>query len=174
MEDEVVFDSLDLVKKISSDTAVFGQNIVQPIIIMSAKALLSILLISILIFISPIITMIIIAIFFIIYAFFFKLTKNRVNKNIEGIKNLKNIKITLLKQSLTYIKEFIFLTLNNDNILNTYSNKSLDFSEKQSFNSIISKLPKYIMMFLELVEIIIIIMREIMRKNIIIMTIRID
>jgi len=133
-------------KKILTDTAIISNSVILPALMIISKSILIIVLFCVLLVINYSTTLILILILILIYIFIFYFSNKKVKKNIKRIELLKEKKSILINDILTGKYSY-----NNQEKIATvkqYFTYTYELSKHQSFNSVIAKLPRYLMMFL--------------------------
>lgn len=132
-------------KKILTETTIVSHNIILPSLMIISKTILILVLFSGLLIINYTATLSLIFILMFIYMFIFHFSNKRVKENLKKIESLKQEKNLLINDVL------MGKTSNEkeeSEIVKKYFTKSYALSRHQSFNNVISKLPRYLMMFL--------------------------
>ena len=139
-------------KKILTDTAVVANKIILPILMIVSKTILIAIFFAGLMIINYKVTLLFLFVLIIVYVPVFYLTnmKKKINmKRVEILKEERNV--------------LVYEVLNNKNnilqnrkkeALKKYFNQSYELSRHQSFNNVVSRLPRYLIMFLVLTSIV--------------------
>ena len=139
-------------KKILTDTAVVANKIILPILMIVSKTILIAIFFTGLMIVNYKVTLLFLFVLIIVYVPVFYLTnmkKRRKMKRVEILKEERNV--------------LVYEVLNNKNnilqnrkkeALKKYFNQSYELSRHQSFNNVVSRLPRYLIMFLVLTSIV--------------------
>jgi ABC-type transport system involved in cytochrome bd biosynthesis fused ATPase/permease subunit len=111
-----------------------------------SKSILIVVLFCGLLVINTPATLSLFLILFFIYLFIFYFSNKRVKENLKKIELLKYEKSLLVNDVL--IGKSISTKKEESKIIKKYFSQSYELSRHQSFNNVISKLPRYLMMFL--------------------------
>ncbi len=131
-------------KKILTDTAIIANNIILPSLMIISKIIVVLVLFAGLLFISYSVTLLLFIILLFIYIVIFHLSNTKVKQNLKNIELIKQEKNLMVSDILTdkVTKE------EKSKIIKKYFTQAYKLSQYQSFNNTISKLPRYLMMFL--------------------------
>lgn len=136
----------DIRKKIISESSIISTNIILPSINIISRLILIFILLSILLIINYKFTLFIIFYLLIFYVIILKLSRNIINNNIKKIHIYKKEKEELFIKTFNMKNED--LGNDNNNNMDEYKLNTYKLAESQATNSAISKLPRYVMMFL--------------------------
>ena len=133
-------------KQILTEPTIIASNIILPSLTIISRIILVIVLFTVLMIINYQTTLIFSTVLFIIYFILFKLTNKKVQYRKTQIEHLKREKSLLINNILTSNHQIN--EKEKENLLKEYAAHSSLLSEYQSFNNVIAKLPRYLMMFL--------------------------
>lgn len=135
----------DLSKKVTIEAQRVTDGIIIPIIQLFSKSILSLLMLSVLFIYNPLITSILIVIFFIFYAlnYFFK-------KDILSINSIEISKLLTKRFEIValYLNNFEYFKINKGSNLEPFKNAGKDFALKKSQNLFLGQSPKLILEFI--------------------------
>jgi ATP-binding cassette, subfamily B, bacterial PglK len=133
-------------KKVISEAMISSNNIVLPLINIISRLVLIILFLIILVSFNYKLTLLIISFFIIFYFIILKFSKKIININISKIEKYKIEKEELFQETFNAVNENF--RKNDKNCIEKYKISNYKLVKAQSINGVISKLPRYIMMFL--------------------------
>ncbi len=142
-----------LTSKIINDVQIVSGGVMQSILMLNAKLIISILLIISIFIYNPLITLITSSIFILIYCLFIIIIRTRVDSYGKSITQTNSKKFSNISDSLGGIKEIIIYKL-QDYFENSFKSLNLKIVRGETFLTAASYLPKYIV---ELIAVIIII-----------------
>ena len=142
-----------LTSKIVNDVKIVSGGVMQSIILLNSKLIISLLLILSILIYNPIITILTSSIFIFIYYLFMVIIRTRVNNYGVLITKTNSKKISNLNDSFGGIKEIIIYNLQNY-FVETFKGLNLKIIKGETFLTAASYLPKFI---IELIGVILII-----------------
>jgi len=139
-------------KKILTDTAVVANKIILPILMIVSKTILIAIFFAGLMIVNYKVTLLFLFVLIIVYVPIFYLTNMKRKRNMKRIEILKEERNALVHEVLNNKNNM--LQNRKKEALKKYFNQSYELSRHQSFNNVVSKLPRYLIMFLVLASII--------------------
>ena len=136
----------DIRKQILTEPAVIATNIILPSLMILSKTILVLVLFAVLMVINYKVTILFSLLLFTIYFIIFRFSNAKVQHNKKQIETLREERSLLVNTILSHKKK-LDKTEENE-LLQSYSMKSSELSGYQSFNNVIAKLPRYLMMFI--------------------------
>jgi len=132
-------------KNLLTETAIISSSIVLPSLMIISKIILIIILFIALLIVDYSTTFSFFGLLLFIYTAIFYLSNKKVKLNIRTIESLKQEKSLLVYNALHNKDD---LKQEKTSLLKEYSTIAYKLSKYQTFNNVISKLPRYLIMFL--------------------------
>ena len=139
-------------KKILTDTAVVANKIILPILMIVSKTILIAIFFAGLMIVNYKVTLLFLFVLIIVYVPIFYLTNMKRKRNMKRIEILKEERNVLVYEVLNNKNNI--LQNRKKEALKKYFNQSYELSRHQSFNNVVSRLPRYLIMFLVLTSIV--------------------
>lgn len=138
--------------KILTETVTVANNIVLPSLMIIAKSILIFVLFGILLYINPAVTLLLVFALFGIYALLFYFSNKKIKYNAKKIEYLKQERNNMVNSALTSKQRIA--GEKQRSLVKEYFKQVYELSKHQSFNNVVSKLPRYLMMFLVLTAVV--------------------
>lgn len=139
-------------KKILTDTAVVSNKIILPIIMIVSKTILIAVFFTGLMIVNYKVTLLFLFVLIITYVPIFYLTNMKRKRNMKRIEILKEERNVLVYDILNNKNNI--LQNRKKEALKEYFNQTYELSRHQSLNNVVSRLPRYLIMFLVLTSIV--------------------
>lgn len=136
--------SSTLTNKISQETARVTNQIIHPLMLINAKLVLAVLMVSTVFYINPYVAAAGVTIFFAAYFILYKVVKNKLASNGENITNSQALRFKLMSEGFGGIKDVLLLG-RQPVFVDRFVSSSQLFAYSQADNVVLQQVPRYAM-----------------------------
>lgn len=136
--------SAQLTKQVSTETMRITNGIIQPLMRMNAKIVLTCFIAIAIIIYEPLIALFGLTIFIISYLLLYKLVRKKLTLNGQKLSDVATQRFRLMNEGFGGIKDVLLLDRSYD-FINSFQESSVTFSRAQGVNLAISQVPRYFM-----------------------------
>ncbi|MBO1922996.1 ABC transporter ATP-binding protein [Thiomicrorhabdus sp. 6S3-12] len=135
--------SAQLTKQVATEAVRVTEGVIQPLVQMNAKIILSIMISAAIILYNPIVALTGLVIFAIAYVLLFKIVRKKLQKNGSLISSVMTHRYRLMNEGFGGIKDVLLLGRNSD-FINRFEKSGQTFALARGSNLAISQVPRYL------------------------------